>query len=290
MTKKLMKYMNLSELLLIILGSLLVAISIALLLVPAKISNGGVSGIAMVMHHLLNLPTGMIMLAFNIPLFLIGIKHLGRRFGVKTILGILISALITDFLAETLKVPAITTEPILATFFGGLLLGAGLGLIFKAGGSTGGSDIVGSIIAKYSDISTGQAIMLIDVFIIMGAGFAFKNAELALWGFISLGVCSYTIDLILEGTSFTKVVNIVTQRGDEITKRINSEMNRTATIIQCKGAYTDEDRLTVQVVLTRKELPIIKSIIKESDPDAFTYVSDVFAVMGKGFKARGSVF
>ncbi len=278
------------DMVLMLIGSLFMGISLSLFLVPAKITSGGVSGIAMILHHMADMPTGMVMLALNIPLFLIGIKSLGAQFGLRTVIGMVSSSIFTDIIAETLDIPPVTTEPLLASLFGGLILGVGLGLIFRAGGSTGGSDIVGSIISKATGTSIGLAIVMIDVFVIAAAGIAFQNANLALWGIISLGVSSYTIDVVMEGISYAREVKIISQKSDVIARRVLNEMNRGATIMPAKGAFTGEARDVLMVVLTRKELPHLRDIVEDIDENAFVFVSDVYAVRGKGFRSRGVAF
>ena len=285
-----MKLPRLADIILITAGSLLMGISLSLFLVPVRITAGGVSGIAMILYHFFELKVGIAMLIFNIPLFIFGIYFLGSRFGVRTMMGIFLSSLFTDLIAEYANIPQVTDNYLLASLFGGILLGIGLGLIFRAGGSTGGSDILGGVIAKYSNVSIGQAIMIIDVFVIAGTGMIFKEAELAMWGMIALGVSSYAIDLVIEGISYARQVNIISEKASEIAVAINNEMNRGATVIPAKGSFTAEPREIVISILMRKELPNIKRIVRDIDPDAFTYVTEVFAVMGKGFKSRGTAF
>ncbi|MFP4459765.1 MAG: YitT family protein [Candidatus Zixiibacteriota bacterium] len=285
-----MKFPKPLQLLLITFGSIMMAISLALFLIPAKITAGGVSGIATILYHLANFPAGIVMLGLNIPLFLIGLRFLGKNYGIRTVIGIILSSIFTDLLAETFKIPPVTQEPLLAAIFGGMILGIGLGMIFRAGGSTGGSDILGGIITKYSNMSLGQSIMFIDVFIIAATGFAFTNANLALYGIISLGISAYAIDRVIEGFSYARVINIITDHPNEIAQKVIEKMNRSATITKAEGAFTGNDKYHVKVVLSKKELPRIKSIILDTDEDAFSYVSDVFAVMGKGFKSRGIAF
>ncbi len=264
-----LKIPKFTDILLMVTGSLLMGISLALFLVPAKITSGGVSGIAMILHHMANMPTGMVMLALNIPLFLIGVRMLGAQFGLRTVIGMVLSSVFTDLIAETFAIAPVTTEPLLASLFGGLILGVGLGLIFRAGGSTGGSDIVGSIISKSMGMSIGLAIVMIDVFVIAAAGIAFGDANLALWGIISLGISSYTIDVVMEGISYARVVNIISQKSDVIARRVLNEMNRGATIMPAKGAYTGESRDVLMVVLTRKELPHLRNIVENIEEQSF---------------------
>ena len=269
-------------------GSALVGVSLALFLVPTKLSNGGVSGIAMIFHHIANLPTGITIIVLNIPLFLLGIKHLGKLFGFRTVIGIAASSLFTDFFAELLKLSPITTEPLLASLFGGLIMGAGLGMIFRAGGSTGGSDIIAQIASKYFNFSPGQAIVIVDVIIIAASGFVFKSVELALWSIISFAIVSYTLDIVLQGIPYMRIIYIISNKADDIGKRVNLEMGRGATIIPSWGVYTGEPRKVIFIVLTRKELPGLYRIIREVDRNAFIFGSEVFTVMGEGFRGTNS--
>lgn len=274
----------------ILFGSALIGLSLAVFLVPLKISNGGVPGLAMILHHTLRLPTGLIMFVINIPVFLIGIRFLGKLFGIRTIIAVVLSSFFTDFFAEILKLQPLTNEPFLGAIFGGIVMGAGLGLVYRAGGSTGGSDIVGQLAAKFIKISPGQAILTTDVLVIAAAGIAFKSVELAMWGLVSLVVSSYALDIVLQGLPYARVVYIISDKADVIGKRVNLEMGRGATIIPAWGVYTGDPRKVIFVVLTRKELPRLKQIVKETDKEAFTFVSEVFTVIGKGFRDHGTTF
>ncbi|MBN1350466.1 YitT family protein [candidate division KSB1 bacterium] len=270
----------------ITLGAVLVSLSLLLFLVPAKIAPGGVSGLAMVFYHLFGLPVGVMMLCFNIPLFLIGIKLLGKRFGVRTLFAFTGVSLVYDFIDTFYKVQPATKEPLLAAVFGGIILGLGLGLVFRMKGTTGGSDILGQIIHKYSNVSLGIGIMIVDFVVISLAGAAFKDITLALYGFISLYASSKVIDLVLDGFDYARSIQIISSQKDEIIAAITEEMGRGGTEIRGVGFYTKEERNILFTVVTRKEVATVVQTIKQIDPNAFVIISNVHEVLGEGFRPR----
>jgi uncharacterized membrane-anchored protein YitT (DUF2179 family) len=156
-------------------GSVVMALSLVFFLIPAKIAPGGVSGLAIVLHYLFNLPVGMVMLVFNIPLFILGVKLQGKQFGPAHVFSFVLVSVVTDIFDKIMHVQAATTDPLLASIFGGVVLGIGLGIVFRFKGTTGGSDIVGQIINKYSNVSVGTGILIVDFFVISFAGLAFHN-------------------------------------------------------------------------------------------------------------------
>ncbi len=275
--------------LLILIGSVLTALSYSLFLVPLKVVPGGVSGIAIVLHYLFNLPFGFMVVLLNIPLFIVGIKYLGKVFGWRTFWGTVMFSGFSWIADIILKSYIPTDNPMLATLYGGTLLGIGMGLIFRGQGSTGGSDIVARIINRFSNVSTGAAIFLIDVCVITIAGAMFKNMELMLYSYLSLFLSSKVIDMVLEGKSYVRAAYIFSTKYEEIANAIHQKMNRGTTLIDAKGGYTGQERNMLFCVFTIKELYTLKSIITEIDEDAFVVIMDVYDVTGKGFKRRGLV-
>lgn len=283
-------------------GCLLVALSLDWFLAPYKISPGGVSGLSIVLYKFWHIPLGMTMLVFNIPLFLIGLKILGKQFGIKTIYGIFMVSFLTDFIAgyiypkflpgvpvylldDPSKIKILSSiTPLLAAIFGGILLGIGLGIVFKAGGSTGGSDIVAQICSKYKILTAGQTYIVVDFFVISFAGFAFSNVGYALIGFVSLIASSKVIDMIVEGLGNTKGAYIISDKTDEIREKILKDLGRGCTIFYGKGAYTAAEKEILMCVVSRREIFDLTQIAKTVDKNAFVIISDVYEVYGKGFK------
>lgn len=270
----------------IVLGSVVVALSYNLFLIPHHIVPGGAGGIAMILNYFFAVPVGLTILVINIPLFVVGIKVIGRSYGVKSILGIAISSLLIDGFTYILHLGPATDNKILACIFGGITLGAGLGLVFRGGGSTGGSDIVGMVLNRYTNLSTGTAILAVDFVVITIAGFCFGQFELALYGYVNLYLQTRAIDLVLEGLSYTRALFIITDNADTIAQAITSRMNRGATVLNATGAYSQEKKNMVFSVMAKREVPRTREIVREADPRAFVIITDVYEVLGEGFKPR----
>ncbi|MFH1214152.1 MAG: YitT family protein [Candidatus Neomarinimicrobiota bacterium] len=267
-------------------GSTIMALGLVFFLIPARIAPGGVSGLAIVLHYLFNLPVGMVMLIFNIPLFILGLKLLGKQFGPRTFFSFVLVSVITDFIDKIIQVEAATKDPLLTSIFGGVLLGIGLGIVFRFKGTTGGSDIVGQIINKYSNVSVGTGILMVDFFVISFAGLAFHNINLALYGFISLYFSSKVLDLILDGIEYARSFYIISEKADEIIRLITGDMGRGGTEIFGQGLYTRQERNVIYTVVTRKEVATLRQEILKIDPNAFVIIANVHEVIGEGFRQR----
>ena len=277
------------EYLVILIGAALMGLSIVLFLSPNKIAAGGVSGLAVVINHLFNLPIGMIMLVFNIPLFFIGLKVLGKRFSIRTLFGMIAFSLFTDVFNNVLHLPAVTENPLLASLYGGLLLGIGLGIVFKANGSTGGSDIVAQIFSQKRIMTAGNTFILIDFIVISIAGLCFKGVEYALWGFIALYISSKIVDVIIAGLGYAKATLIISDRSEEIKDIIFEKMNRGVTFLKSEGAYSRRSRDVILCIVSRREVAKLSEIVKAADPDTFVIIQEVHQVLGKGFKPRENI-
>lgn len=270
----------------IIAGSTVMALAYTLFLIPHRIVPGGAGGIAMILNYFFGTPVGFVIVVINIPLFILGIRVLGKSYGVKTVLGIIISSLFIDLFSYVFPVGSATDNPILAGIFGGLMLGAGLGLVFRGGGSTGGSDIIGQVLSLHTDLSTGTAILVVDAIVISTAGICFGRFELALYGFLSLYLQTRAIDLVLEGLSYTRAMFIISDKAGEISKSITTRMNRGATLLDATGAYTDRHKQVVFCVMAKREVRRVREIAREIDHKAFIIITDVYEVLGEGFRPR----
>ncbi|RME21792.1 MAG: YitT family protein, partial [Deltaproteobacteria bacterium] len=259
--------------LLIAAGSAVMALSYVLFLIPNKIVPGGLGGLCMLLNHLTGFPVGIAIVVGNVPLFWVGIRYLGRRFGVKSLAGMLLSSLLIDFFTYLVPLPAATTNTLLGCIFGGLMLGGGLGLVFRTGGSTGGADIAAQLIAKNSNLSTGSAILLIDFVVISLAGLVYRNMELSLYGYVTLYLQTRAVDLALEGVSYNRAVFVVTDKAEEIARAITEKIRRGATILDARGAYTDRLHHVVFSVMSRRETVRCRAIVKELDPKAFVVIT-----------------
>lgn len=267
-------------------GSAIMAMSLVFFLIPVKIAPGGVSGLAIVLHYLFNLPVGVVMLIFNVPLFFLGVKILGKQFGPRTFFSFVLFSLVTDFFDKVIHVTAATTDPLLASIFGGVVLGVGLGIVFRFKGTTGGSDIIGQIINKYSNVSVGTGILIVDFFVISFAGIAFQNVNQALYGIISLYFSSKILDLILDGIDYARSFYIISEKQDEIIDLITSEIGRGGTELSGQGLYTRKERNVLYTVVTRKEVATLRQEILKIDPSAFVIIANVHEVLGEGFRQR----
>ena len=266
----------------ILVGSFLIALGLVIFFVPNKIAPGGVTGIATVLHYLFNIRVGILVLAINIPLFLIAIKILGKKVGLKTLWGILTLSLLIELLSKLN--PVITENYFLATIYGGALAGLGLGVVFRFGGTTGGTDLIAAILNRYfPSISMGKGLLIIDAFVISMAGIVF-NAELALYAMIAIFVQSKIIDFVQEGLDYTKSVIIVSNNSDEIADAIMKELGRGVTGLKGYGAYSGKKKNVLLITISRAEITKLKNIIFDVDNKAFVILNNAHEVLGEGFK------
>jgi uncharacterized membrane-anchored protein YitT (DUF2179 family) len=280
------KKKNIFDYIMIIIGSLIMAIGLMLFLLPNKVSAGGVSGISTILYHLFNLPAGVTMLAMNNPLFIIGVRVFGRKFGAKTLWGIIWISLFSDFIDVVLKIPPFTTDPILATLYGGLLLGVGLGIIMKGRGTTGGSDIIARILNKYFHLSLGMSFMIIDTVIIISMGIIFKNIDLILFCLISLAISSKVVDMLVEGLTSERAITIISEKWEVISERIMDEVKRGVTGLDSVGMYSKKEKKTLYCVVATRQIEHIRRIVKREDPFAFVTITNVSIMQGEGFRER----
>lgn len=269
----------------IVVGCCIASLGLTMFLVPNKVAAGGVSGLATVLHYLFNLPVGWTMLALNIPLFIAGVYFLGKGVGVKTLVGTLFFSIFTEI---TRNFPVPTHDLLLSSVYGGIILGIGLGIVFRARSTTGGTDL-GSMILNHfiPTISIGQGILLIDFFVIILDGIAF-NWELAMYSWIALYISTKVIDIVQEGINYAKAVYIISNDAENISRKILMEMERGVTFLGGKGAYTGQQKNVLLCVITRVELSKLKNIVYEADPMAFVVVHDVHEVLGEGFSYTDS--
>jgi len=270
----------------IAIGSIIMSCSLVLFLGPARIAPGGVSGLAVIVDNLFDIPMGLTMLVANIPLFIIGLKILGPKFGPRTFFSFTVVSIATDVMDKYLKLKPATEEPLLAAIFGGVVIGMGLGIVFRYKGTTGGSDIVGQVINKYSNMSVGTGIMIIDFFIISISGIAFQNINLALYGFIGLFFGARVIDIMIDGFDYARAFYIISDNHEEMIEVINKKMDRTGTILHGQGIYSGEDRKVLFAVVTRREVTKLRELVTDIDPNAFVIISNIHEVLGNGFRSR----
>jgi len=280
---------------LIVLGAFILAAGFVFFITPYKIVPGGVYGIAIVVHHLTKgmfsmfpggLPVGATGLVLNIPLTIIGIRILGPRFGMKTVVGFILTSafidLITWFWGEK---PLVTDDALLSSIFGGVLIGLGLGLIFKSKATSGGSDIIAMILAKYTRLPLGQLMIYVDSVIVLVGLAAFGDWRIPLYSWIVIFITGKVIDVVIEGISYDKTLFIISEKHQEIRSKIINDLNRGGTLIEARGMYNYASKTIIFTVVNRRELAILEDFIHSIDPGAFLTVINANEILGQGFKS-----
>ena len=267
--------------LLLTVGALLAASAARSFLVPNQVVSGGVTGLAIICNSILGLPVGILVIAFNIPLFIFGWRALGGlNFALRTIYATLLLALGIDYLAPF--VPVITTDPLLYSLYGGLLDGIGVGLVLRAGGTTGGTDIVARIVERRWGVAPGRVILFVDAAILLGAFFVY-GPDKTLYGLLVAFIATRVIDATLAAGKGSRQLFIITSAADAIVRDVFAELGRGVTLLDGRGAYTRKARTILVCAVARSEMGIIKEIIATHDPMAFVIVGEALEVLGEGF-------
>ena len=265
----------------ITLGSMLAGFSVGCFLAPNNIIPGGVSGISIILNHFFSVSIGKSMIIINIPIFLFGVYKFGKSLGIKTVYATLMFSVFSDIFSLA---GAVTDNLMLTAIFGGALGGAGYGLIFYENATTGGIDIVAKAFkSRFRHIKIGNIILAFDLLIIVFAVFAYKNINIGLYSITALFVTSYVLNSVLDGFDFAKLTFVITDFPFEITEKIDSKLNRGATVIPAIGAYTNNKKSMVMCTVRPREIPAFKDIIKSVDPYAFVIITDAKGVWGEGF-------
>jgi len=272
--------------LLIVAGCALIGLAYSLFLIPHHFVPGGVSGISIIVNYFIRLPVGLLIIVLNVPIFLLGLRTMGKKYVMSSLLGMVLSSLMIDLFHEVLKVQSATQNEVLGSIYGGIMLGVGLGLVFRGRASTGGSDIAGMILSKYTGMSLGFGIMVTDLLIISASGLAFRNIEAPLYGFIVLFLSTKVIDMVLEGWSVSKLVIITSTRTDEIADFILYTLDRSGTALRSRSLYLSRQGEIILTVIHRKQLTDLREFVRKIDPEAFVIINDTYDVLGRGFKTR----
>jgi uncharacterized membrane-anchored protein YitT (DUF2179 family) len=269
-------------------GIVMTAWALDVFLIPNKIAAGGVSGLSTVIYYWaqgtlgITIPVGVSMLALNAVLLFLAWRVRGHRYLAKTLYGAVGLSVLVDVLAPITPHLA-STDLLLAALWGGAITGLGMGLVFKGGGNTGGTDIVAQLMSSRVPFGVGQIMLVVDAFVTVLAALQF-GPNLALYGVVAIFVSTATIDLVLEGVSVEKAVWIISDFADQIGAAINSDMGRGATRLEATGVYTGEKRGTLMVVLSRNEIDDLKLLVATLDPTAMVIISNVHEAIGEGFK------
>lgn len=263
------------------LGVLIMAAALNLFFIPHKIAAGGISGLATVLHYLFDFPVGVIMLAFNVPIFILGLKLLGARYGINTLYCAMLLSFFIDWTAPYL--PVVTDDILLNSLYGGVMTGVGMGLVFRFRGNTAGTALLAAILHKLTKISVGQALLIFDAAVVAFAGIAFKSPELALYATISIYVTARIIDLVQEGPATSKAFLIVAEHPGQLADKIFRAIDRGVTYVRGRGGYTGQDRELLLCVVDTSEVTELKELVYRHDPRAFMIVSNAHEVLGEGF-------
>jgi len=288
-------------------GALLVAIGYAWFLMPYNMSPGGVAGVAQVMNYYFKIPYGLSMILLNVPLFIISFIFIGKAFGTKSIYGMVISSVFTDFVSiknlarlglvelsnhtfiyngRTIYAYLSPNDLLLSAITGSVILGLGLGLIFRFRGSTGGTDIPVALIKQKAGLSIGTGYYLVESGIILFVSIMLKDPKILIWGFINLFITTKITDLTSEGLPYVKGVYVISPEVESIKEEIFRQLDRGVTFLKARSGYENKDIEVLFCVLNRRQVGQLTDIVKDTDPDAFMIVTDVYDVMGYGFRSR----
>ena len=289
---------SIKEYLLLILGNFIFALGAVMLVAPYGFAPGGTYGLGIVFHHLWGVETEFAALCMDVPLLILGFFILGNRFGIKTIVSTILLPLFMQLLHRVYGYASLI-EPnvvelagyqhqIIASIFGGVVYGLGLGMVYRSHATTGGSDIIAMILRKYTHLSMGTSTIIVDGLITLSSVVAFGDWKLPMYSWIIIFVESRMIDFILEGPKRAKTLMIITSKSEEIRNFIINDMERGATLIPGKGLYSGEGRDIIYVVLGRREMIRLREIIAKTDPYAFINVIDSAEILGEGFQTLGT--
>ena len=281
---------------LIVIGSFILAVGFVYFISPHRIVPGGVYGIAIVVHYMTQgtfsfwpegIPIGLFGLLLNIPLTIIGVKVLGPRFGIKTVVGFILSSVFMDLITY-MRVDGdapLVSDILLSCVFGGVLVGFGLGLIFKSRATSGGSDIIAMMIAKHTRMQLGQLMIYVDSTIVLLSLLAFKDWQIPLYSWVVIYITGRAIDLVLEGADYNKALMIISEKHEEIRHKLLVDLERGGTYLKGTGMYTGEDKHIIYTIVSRREVAVLEEYISTIDPNAFITVMNTHEILGEGFQS-----
>ncbi|UUZ93280.1 YitT family protein [Paenibacillus sp. P25] len=267
---------------LLFMGAALVSVGLEIFLVPNNIIDGGIVGISIIGSHLTNLPIGLFLLVLNLPFLFLGYKQIGKTFALSTLYAVLIMSIGTQLLHP---VQPLTLDPLLAAVFGGVILGIGVGMVIRSGGSLDGTEIVAILFSKRLPFSVGEVVMFLNLFILASAGFVF-GWDHAMYSLIAYYIAFKMIDITIEGFDESKSVWIISENSREVGEAIMQRLGRGVTYLNGEGGFSGELKRVIFVVITRLEEAKLKSIVEELDPSAFLAVGNIHDVKGGRFKKK----
>ncbi|MFD2672968.1 YitT family protein [Marinicrinis sediminis] len=266
----------------ILLGSMMVAVSLEAFFVPNQIIDGGVVGISIISSHLSHLPLGIFLFVLNLPFLFIGYKQIGKTFALSTLLGVTSMSIGTTLFHS---IPKATNDPLLAAVFGGIVLGIGVGMVIRFGGSLDGTEIVAILFNKSTPFSVGEIVMFFNLFILGSAGFVF-GWDRAMYSLMAYYIAYKMIDLTLEGFDESRAVWIISDHHQDIGDALMDRLGRGVTYLSGEGGFSGDDKKVIFTIITRLEEAKLKSIVDEKDPTAFLAVGNIHDVKGGRFKKK----
>ena len=273
---------EMKNILMIMVASLIYAVGISCFLDPNQLAPGGITGIAVILNRLVNIETGTLYFWLNVPIVLFGIKKFGLRFMAKTTFAIIMVSVFTNILSP---VGALTTDLLMAGAAGGILIALGIGLIFKAGATTGGTDIiVKALRQKYRHLKTGFIFLCSDIIIVSISGIVFRDLNIVFYALVTVIISGKALDYVLYGGDEAKMIYVMTERPEEIGNRLMNELEVGITYLQGKGGWKDTEKLVVFTVVPKRLGPQVEEIVKREDPDAFMIISSANEIYGEGYK------
>ncbi|MED1202385.1 YitT family protein [Heyndrickxia acidicola] len=266
----------------IFIGAVIMAVGLEIFLIPNSVIDGGITGVSIMLAHLTGLPLGVFIFILNLPFFFLGRKQIGKTFAISTLFGI---AVLSFFTALFTPIPPFTDDILLATIFGGIVVGVGVGIVIRFGGALDGTEILAILLNKKFPFSVGEIIMVINVFILGIAGFVF-SWDRSMYSILAYIIATKTIDVVVQGLDESKSAWIISDKAKDIGETILARLGRGVTYLNGEGAFTEDNKKVIFCIINRLEEAKLKTIIEEIDPSAFLAVGDISEVRGGNFKKR----
>ncbi|MDS1030258.1 YitT family protein [Bacillota bacterium LX-D] len=282
MTKKHHILREIKRYLLLFIGSILAAVGLEIFLIPNNIIDGGIVGISIISSYLTKLPLGLFIVILNLPFLILGYKQIGKTFVISSLFSIVS---LSFWVSVFTPIPGLTQDILLATVFGGMILGMGVGIIIRYGGSLDGTEMVAIMINKQTPFSVGETVMFFNIFILSSAGLIF-GWDRAMYSLIAYFIAFKVIDITIEGLDEVKAAMIISDYGEEIADAITARLGRGVTFLEGRGGFSKNKKTILYSVVTRLEVAKLKSIIYDKDENAFVTINDVFDIMGGKHKKR----
>ena len=273
---------HIKDYIIITIASVFYGLAISQFLDPNDIAPGGVSGLSMVINRIIDIEVGTIILMINVPILLLGLYKFGIKFIISTIYATVMGSIFTNILANY---PPVTTDPLLATIGGSAIASIAIGFIFKAGATTGGTDIIVKVLRlKFPHLKTGRLFLICDMVVVLLSAFVFDNTDSALYAAIGVFLMSIVFDIVLYGADGAKLIYIISNEWQAIATRLLMELDVGVTYLEGEGAYSNEKKRVIMCVVRKQIAPQVEEIVKEEDGNAFMIVSSATEIYGEGYK------